>query len=186
MRNVKRHIPPIAFLMLGGIGAAGCASPSYNVQLSLDRDYASSLGDERVFIHLIPLTEQNRLSLESMPVDSYWQYGPTTRRAPIDRPQSTRMFELSADAPDATLSKQDGVWQAWRDAGARDLLILSSRPDPPSDTGGADDPRRRLIPVAARGWKATDYRILVSARGLEISRLNSNESAQVSSSRPSP
>lgn len=184
MRNAQRHIALISFLMLCGIGAAGCASPSYNVQLSLERDYARSLGDERVFIHLIPLTEQNRLRLEAMPVDAYWQFGPSARRAPIQRPPSTRMFELSADAPDATLSNQDAVWRAWRDAGARDLLVLSSRPEPPSDSNIGEDPRRRLLPAETSRWKQTDYRVLVTARGLEISRLARTESAQPLSSRP--
>ncbi len=186
MRETKRHTASILPLLLCCVGAVGCASPSYNVQLSLDRDYAKSLGDERVFIHLIPLTEQNRLHLEAMAVDSYWQYGPSSTHAPIDRPQGTRMFELSAEAPDATLSKQDGVWLASRNFGAHDLLVLSSRPEPPRNASVEDDPRRRLLPAERSRRDAADYRVLVTSRGLEISRLTATESAQLSSSRAHP
>jgi hypothetical protein len=146
--------------------SAGC-HPGYNLNLSLDAAYGKSLGDEKVFVHVIPVNTRDRDQLANMPIDSYWQSTGTTKQK-ISREQNTKIFDLSADKPTATLSRDDPIWSVWKDLGDSELMILSSRPVPETSSSGEMDPRRRFIPASAAAWASHDVRIVVTAGGLRV------------------
>src|SRR5579862_3101073 len=85
----------------------GCAQPGYDIRVALDPEFRRSLGDERVFVHLVPADEHARWEVESMSVDGYWQYGSARGGTQSPRDRGTVMFELSAANPSALLKGDD-------------------------------------------------------------------------------
>lgn len=164
----------LAAALASGCGAPAAAGPAgYNVRLSLDPAYAKALGDDHVFVHVIPLTARNHWALAGMPVDDYWQSdaaAPAAQR--VGREKGTRAFDLSAAAPTALLSADDPAWAAWQRDGTAELMALSSRPAPPRGpadaAAGGPDPRRRLLPAQATADGPRDVSVVVTARGIEV------------------
>lgn len=154
-------------ILAAALLAGGCAAQSYNLRVALSPAYAKTLGDERIFIHVVPVTAANRWDMEAMSLDGYWQYRGQPS-APPARIRDTRMFELSAIDPSVVLNEDDPVWSAWRQEGAEELMVLSSRPVPLAEAPGERDPRRRFLPPGRPRWTVRDLRVVVSQTGLNV------------------
>jgi hypothetical protein len=143
----------------------GCGT-TYDLHLSLAEDYAKSLGDDHVFVHVIPVNPHDKDQLANLSLDDYWQYAGTKKVVPRER--DTKIFELSADRPSAVLKKDDPIWKIWQQRGATELLVLSSRPMVEHPAPGEADPRRRFIPADVNKWDSADVTIALTANGLRV------------------
>jgi hypothetical protein len=152
-------------VLLAG-GNLGC-QPGYNLNLSLAPDYARKLGDEKVFVHVVPVPPGARDRLANQSLDSYWQYGGSAMQKPV-REAGTIVYELDAGQPAVVLSREDPRWKRWRQQKVDELLILSSRPAPPREMSGESDPRRRFIPAATGRWEEPEVYVEVSDTGLQV------------------
>jgi hypothetical protein len=144
--------------------AIGCST--YNLHLALSDEYAHTLGDDHVFVHVVPVNPHDKEQLSNLNLDDYWQYGGTTKV--VARERDTKVFDLTAQQPTAVLSKDDPIWKTWKDRGATELMILASRPMVEHPAAGEQDPRRRFIPADARAWTSRDVVIVVTANGLRV------------------
>ena len=102
---------------------------------------------------------------ETYSVTEYWQPGNTTRR---DTVRFTLDFGTGKPASQ-TFSKKNEIWKRWLGTGCANLVILADLPGVAG--GGANDPRRLIIPLDAKSWKKSSgapIEILVQESGLRL------------------
>jgi hypothetical protein len=153
-------------LLLAGL-TGGCAPAGYNIDFSLDPHYAATLGDDRVFVHLVPVNPLNRGQWEMLSADEYWMYGTSPQpRQPL-REKGTLIFELTAAQPNASVLASDPAWVGWREKGTAVLMIMNSLPLPEKDAGQA--PPRLFIPAGSSPWSSKGVKVVIDAQGVRWS-----------------
>jgi hypothetical protein len=159
----------LAFLFLLPLFSLGCAQHQmrkFDVNVSLD----DSLREDSthrlrpVEVNVIGVSPDALATWENKSITDYFKPPDLLRRS-----AEKGVLRLGPDAPSATFSAADPLWDTWKSEGAASLLIICDFPRQPGGSPGDQDPRRRTLPLDESRWgDRRTINVVVKSDGLTV------------------
>jgi hypothetical protein len=162
-----KQVFAILALLLIPLATVGCCDKKpvkYDITVSLDEDMRKSLGDRKLEVHLVGISEKQNERWQTYSMTKYWQPGDT-----LPKSLPTHVMNFDPNKPQTqTLSQKDKIWDTWLNNGANRVYVLALLPGMISDAEGDKDPRRQILPLACYRWLKRDknIQIIVQKTGL--------------------
>lgn len=136
---------------------AGCSATRIN---TVNLQGSGSVSAASVQVDVVGLNA-NSQTLKALPVSQYWRGGAAQYKA------DTKSFRFGPNSPQTyTIAPTDPIWKHWSDIGATEVMVIADLPGVFNDAPGDADPRRKVIPLAAKGSKVTTATVVVDKTGL--------------------
>ena len=159
--NLKR-LPTLCFLcvllampvLLTGCLFGGGSPRAWNVSL-VKKTPAT------ITVDLIGVSKSDKSDWAGYDLNKYWSPG-DFRRKEADKVT----FENLEEGVPVTLSIKDPQWDKWFSHGATELLVIAYLPG--NWPGGADDPRRKFLPLSRKDWDAKKNTLEIEIQNTRI------------------
>ncbi len=162
-------VTSITRLGLSGLGllvtlsaGTGCAAHRMGLRAADDR--------LSIQVNVVLITEAEKDEWQRLAVDEYWKPKGGLRESEKYKSR-TRIFLFGANQPAGPrpiLNTRDKEYGGWRKAKYAYVVILADRPPRPSD--GADDCRRRIVPMDPDRWDAEELEFTVTDSCIDLRR----------------
>ncbi len=170
--SLGRGFASIALISVLAVCLSGCASckpgvpgkpQAYEVKVNLD----PSLLQSSVVVDLVGVNSLGLPNWENYSMSEYWDPKKPMMRHDADK---VTLSFVSGNSPTNSLARTDLKWKSWLAKGATHLLVLADLPEAHADKPGAQDARRRILPLGRCEWpnKTKTLTIQVHQSGPEI------------------